>query len=97
GMDPSCERYPDRFRRGQNLEQWHRWDCGLARHPGRVLTDAAILPQLWGHAYEEDTHTLRGHMGTSVDRPHRTRSRRPRDRGVNRTRRLIRPRRITRI
>ncbi|RYG65666.1 hypothetical protein EON77_18250, partial [bacterium] len=35
----------------------------LARHPGRVLTHAAILREVWGPAYEEDTHTLRVHMG----------------------------------
>lgn len=35
----------------------------LARHPGRVMTHAAILREVWGPAYEEDTHTLRVHMG----------------------------------
>lgn len=35
----------------------------LARNPGRVMTHAAILREVWGPAYEEDTHTLRVHMG----------------------------------
>lgn len=35
----------------------------FARHPGRVLTHAAILREVWGPAYEDDTHTLRVHMG----------------------------------
>jgi two-component system KDP operon response regulator KdpE len=34
----------------------------LARNRGRLLTHRALLGQVWGHAYEEDTHTLRVHI-----------------------------------
>jgi two-component system KDP operon response regulator KdpE len=34
----------------------------LARHPGRVLTHAALLRDVWGPAYVAETHYLRVHM-----------------------------------
>jgi two-component system KDP operon response regulator KdpE len=34
----------------------------LARNRGRLLTHRALLGEVWGHAYEEDTHTLRVHI-----------------------------------
>ena len=34
----------------------------LARNRGRLMTHRALLGQVWGHAYEEDTHTLRVHI-----------------------------------
>jgi two-component system, OmpR family, KDP operon response regulator KdpE len=34
----------------------------LARNPGRLMTHRALLGEVWGHAYEDDTHTLRVHI-----------------------------------
>jgi two-component system KDP operon response regulator KdpE len=34
----------------------------LARHPGRVLTHATLLREVWGPAYTDETHYLRVHM-----------------------------------
>jgi two-component system, OmpR family, KDP operon response regulator KdpE len=34
----------------------------LARNRGRLLTHRALLGEVWGHAYEEDTQTLRVHI-----------------------------------
>ncbi len=34
----------------------------LARNPGRPLTHRALLTEVWGHAYEDDTQTLRVHI-----------------------------------
>ena len=34
----------------------------LARHPGRVLTHATLLRDVWGPAYIDETHYLRVHM-----------------------------------
>jgi two-component system KDP operon response regulator KdpE len=34
----------------------------LARNRGRLLTHRMLLSEVWGHAYEEDTHTLRVHI-----------------------------------
>jgi two-component system, OmpR family, KDP operon response regulator KdpE len=34
----------------------------LARNRGRLLTHRALLGEVWGHAYEDDTHTLRVHI-----------------------------------
>jgi two-component system, OmpR family, KDP operon response regulator KdpE len=34
----------------------------LARNRGRLLTHRTLLGEVWGHAYEEDTHTLRVHI-----------------------------------
>ncbi len=34
----------------------------LARNRGRLMTHRALLGEVWGHAYEEDTHTLRVHI-----------------------------------
>jgi two-component system, OmpR family, KDP operon response regulator KdpE len=34
----------------------------LARNRGRLMTHRALLREVWGHAYEEDTHTLRVHI-----------------------------------
>jgi two-component system, OmpR family, KDP operon response regulator KdpE len=34
----------------------------LARNRGRLLTHRALLGEVWGHAFEEDTHTLRVHI-----------------------------------
>jgi two-component system, OmpR family, KDP operon response regulator KdpE len=34
----------------------------LARHRGRLMTHRALLGEVWGHAYEDDTHTLRVHI-----------------------------------
>ena len=31
----------------------------LARHPGKVITHGALLSEVWGKAYEHDTHYLR--------------------------------------
>jgi two-component system KDP operon response regulator KdpE len=34
----------------------------LARNRGRLMTHRALLAEVWGHAYEDDTHTLRVHI-----------------------------------
>jgi two-component system KDP operon response regulator KdpE len=34
----------------------------LARNRGRLMTHRALLGEVWGHAYEDDTHTLRVHV-----------------------------------
>jgi two-component system, OmpR family, KDP operon response regulator KdpE len=34
----------------------------LARNRGRLMTHKALLGEVWGHAYEDDTHTLRVHI-----------------------------------
>jgi two-component system, OmpR family, KDP operon response regulator KdpE len=34
----------------------------LTRNRGRLMTHRALLGEVWGHAYEEDTHTLRVHI-----------------------------------
>jgi two-component system KDP operon response regulator KdpE len=34
----------------------------LARNRGRLMTHRVLLGEVWGHAYEEDTHTLRVHI-----------------------------------
>ena len=34
----------------------------LARNRGRLMTHRALLGEVWGRAYEEDTHTLRVHI-----------------------------------
>jgi two-component system, OmpR family, KDP operon response regulator KdpE len=34
----------------------------LARNRGRLMTHRTLLGEVWGHAYEEDTHTLRVHV-----------------------------------
>jgi two-component system, OmpR family, KDP operon response regulator KdpE len=34
----------------------------LARNRGRLMTHGALLSEVWGHAYREDTHTLRVHI-----------------------------------
>ncbi len=34
----------------------------LARNRGRLMTHRALLGEVWGHAYEEDAHTLRVHI-----------------------------------
>jgi two-component system, OmpR family, KDP operon response regulator KdpE len=34
----------------------------LARNRGRLMTHRALLGEVWGHAYEQDTHTLRVHI-----------------------------------
>ena len=34
----------------------------LARNRGRLMTHRALLGEVWGRAYEEDTHTLRVHV-----------------------------------
>jgi len=35
----------------------------LCRNAGKVLTHKAILAEVWGHGYDDSTHTLRVHMG----------------------------------
>lgn len=35
----------------------------LTRNAGKVITQKAILGEVWGPAYEDSTHTLRVHMG----------------------------------
>ena len=40
----------------------YRLLAALARHAGMVLTHRQILKEVWGLAYEENTHTLRVHM-----------------------------------
>jgi two-component system KDP operon response regulator KdpE len=35
----------------------------LMRNRGRLMTHKALLREVWGHAYEEDTQTLRVHIG----------------------------------
>ena len=34
----------------------------LARNRGRLMTHRALLGEVWGHAYQDDTHTLRVHI-----------------------------------
>jgi two-component system, OmpR family, KDP operon response regulator KdpE len=34
----------------------------LARNRGRLMTHRSLLGEVWGHAYEDDTHTLRVHI-----------------------------------
>ena len=34
----------------------------LARNRGRLLTHRALLTEVWGHAYQDDTQTLRVHI-----------------------------------
>jgi two-component system KDP operon response regulator KdpE len=34
----------------------------LARHPGRLLTHRALLEEVWGPAYRDDTQVLRAHI-----------------------------------
>ncbi|MBX6378561.1 MAG: winged helix-turn-helix domain-containing protein, partial [Clostridia bacterium] len=34
----------------------------LAKHPGRVLTHRQILREVWGPAYQDETHYLRVYM-----------------------------------
>ncbi len=34
----------------------------LVRNRGRLMTHRALLADVWGHAYEDDTHTLRVHI-----------------------------------
>jgi two-component system KDP operon response regulator KdpE len=34
----------------------------MASHQGRVLTHRQLLREVWGPAYEQDTHLLRVHM-----------------------------------
>jgi two-component system KDP operon response regulator KdpE len=34
----------------------------LARNRGRLMTHRMLLAEVWGHAYEDDTHTLRVHI-----------------------------------
>jgi two-component system KDP operon response regulator KdpE len=34
----------------------------LARNSGRLMTHRTLLGEVWGHAYEDDTHTLRVHI-----------------------------------
>jgi two-component system KDP operon response regulator KdpE len=34
----------------------------LARNRGRLMTHRALLGEVWGHAYVDDTHTLRVHI-----------------------------------
>jgi two-component system KDP operon response regulator KdpE len=34
----------------------------LARNRGRLLTHRTLLGEVWGRAYEDDTHTLRVHI-----------------------------------
>lgn len=34
----------------------------LARNRGRLMTHRALLGEVWGQAYQEDTHTLRVHI-----------------------------------
>jgi two-component system KDP operon response regulator KdpE len=34
----------------------------LARNRGRLMTHRALLGEVWGRAYEDDTHTLRVHI-----------------------------------
>jgi two-component system KDP operon response regulator KdpE len=34
----------------------------LAHNRGRLMTHRALLGEVWGHAYEDDTHTLRVHI-----------------------------------
>jgi two-component system, OmpR family, KDP operon response regulator KdpE len=34
----------------------------LARNRGRLMIHGALLSEVWGHAYREDTHTLRVHI-----------------------------------
>jgi two-component system KDP operon response regulator KdpE len=34
----------------------------LARNRGRLMTHRTLLGEVWGHAYEDDTHTLRVHI-----------------------------------
>jgi two-component system KDP operon response regulator KdpE len=36
--------------------------AALARHPGKVLTHAALLRSVWGLAYQGETHYLRVYM-----------------------------------
>ena len=42
----------------------HRLMAALARHAGRVMTHRQLLREVWGAAYEEQSHTLRVHMAT---------------------------------
>ena len=60
----------------------------LARNRGRLMTHRALLGEVWGHAYEDDTHTLRVHIanlqakdrarpGRARAHPHRSRGRLP--------------------
>jgi two-component system KDP operon response regulator KdpE len=42
----------------------HRLLAALARHAGRVMTHRQLLREVWGAAYEEQSHTLRVHMAT---------------------------------
>ncbi len=34
----------------------------LLRNRGRLMTHRALLREVWGHAYEDDTQTLRVHV-----------------------------------
>ena len=38
--------------------------AALARHPGRVMTHRALLSEVWGPGYSDETHYLRVYMGT---------------------------------
>jgi two-component system KDP operon response regulator KdpE len=42
----------------------HRLMATLARAAGRVMTHRMLLREVWGTAYEEQSHTLRVHMAT---------------------------------
>ena len=35
----------------------------LLRNRGKLMTHRALLREVWGHAYEDDTQTLRVHIG----------------------------------
>jgi two-component system KDP operon response regulator KdpE len=35
----------------------------LVKHAGKVVTQKQILTEVWGHSYQDSTHTLRVHMG----------------------------------
>lgn len=37
--------------------------AALSRHPGRVVTQKALLEEVWGEAYAQESHYLRVYMG----------------------------------
>ncbi len=37
--------------------------AALARHPGRVVTQKALLQEVWGEAYAHESHYIRVYMG----------------------------------
>jgi len=41
--------------------EWHLLEV-LVRHPGRLVSQTALLQQVWGPAYEKETHYLRVYL-----------------------------------